>query len=60
LLEMLTHFPMVGGRLTRDERGHWKIKCNDASVRVVEAKAKGSVEEWLANVDREKEIQLVH
>jgi len=51
---------MVGGRLTRDERGHWKIKCNDASVRVVEAKAKGSVEEWLANVDREKEIQLVH
>ncbi|CAJ1972120.1 unnamed protein product [Sphenostylis stenocarpa] len=60
LSEMLTHFPIVSGRLTRDERGHWKIKCNDAGVRVVEAKAKGSVEGWLANLDREKELQLVH
>ncbi|KAK7377260.1 hypothetical protein VNO80_02682 [Phaseolus coccineus] len=60
LSEMLTDFPMVSGRLTRDERGHWKIKCNDAGVRVVEAKAKGSVEGWLANLDREKELQLVH
>jgi len=60
LSEMLTHFPMVTGRLVRDERGHWKIKGNDAGVRVVEAKAKGNVEGWLANLDREKELQLVH
>ncbi|KAK7320705.1 hypothetical protein VNO77_30424 [Canavalia gladiata] len=56
----LTHFPEVTGRLIRDERGHWKIKCNDAGVRMVEAKAKGSVEEWLRCVDREKELQLVY
>ncbi|KAL2318112.1 hypothetical protein Fmac_031988 [Flemingia macrophylla] len=61
LSEMLTHFPIVTGRLIRDhERGHWKIKCNDAGVRMVEAKAKGSVEGWLTNLDREKELQLAH
>ncbi|XP_027333099.1 protein ECERIFERUM 26 [Abrus precatorius] len=60
LSEMLTHFPKVSGRLIRDEKGQWKIKCNDAGVRMVEAKAKGSVEGWLRCVDREKELQLVY
>lgn len=60
LSEMLTHFPIVTGRLLRDDREHWKVKCNDAGVRMVEAKAKGSVEEWLTTVDREKELQLVY
>ncbi|KAK7272922.1 hypothetical protein RIF29_13964 [Crotalaria pallida] len=59
LSEMLTHFPIVTGRLIRDERGHWKIMCNDAGVRMMEATAKGSVEGWLRNVDREKELKLV-
>ncbi|GLT60914.1 hypothetical protein SLA2020_336540 [Shorea laevis] len=36
------------------------IKCNDAGVRMVEARAKGSVEDWLRSVDREKELKLVH
>lgn len=62
LSEVLTYFPIVTGRLIRDddEKGHWKIKCNDSGVRVVEAKAKGSVEEWLTCVDREKELRLVY
>ena len=60
LSEMLTHFPIVTGRLIKGERGHWKVKCNDAGVRMVEAKAKGSVEEWLRNVDRKKELMLVY
>jgi hypothetical protein len=61
LSEMLSHFPIVTGRLLRDDDiGHWKIKCNDAGVRMVEAKAKGSVEEWLRSVDREKELKLVY
>ncbi|KAK2399045.1 protein ECERIFERUM [Trifolium repens] len=60
LSEILTHFPIVTGRLLKDDMGHWKIKCNDAGVRTVEAKAKGSVEEWLRNVDREKELELVY
>lgn len=60
LSEMLSHFPIVTGRLLRDDIGHWKIKCNDAGVRMVEAKAKGSVEEWLRSVDREKELKLVY
>jgi hypothetical protein len=36
------------------------IKCNDAGVRMVEARIKGSVEDWLKSVDREKELMLVH
>lgn len=58
--EMLTSFPMVTGRLQRNEEGQWVVKCNDAGVRMVEARAKGSVGEWLKSVDREKELKLVH
>ncbi|CAK7353528.1 unnamed protein product [Dovyalis caffra] len=58
--EMLTSFPIVTGRLLKDPEGHWMIKCNDAGVRMVEARAKGSVEDWLKSVDREKELKLIH
>ncbi|KAL6313077.1 hypothetical protein AAG906_006627 [Vitis piasezkii] len=47
--EMLTSFPMVTGRLQRNEEGQWVVKCNDAGVRM-----------WLKSVDREKELKLVH
>ena len=59
---MLSGFPMVTGRLERKEEGEecWVVKCNDAGVRMVEARGKGSVEDWLKSVDREKELQLVH
>ncbi|KAE9615639.1 hypothetical protein Lal_00017118 [Lupinus albus] len=61
LSEMLSYFPIVTGRLIREDgRGYWKIKCNDAGVRMVEAIAKGSVEGWLTNVDRKKELNLVY
>ncbi|KAK6119475.1 hypothetical protein DH2020_046779 [Rehmannia glutinosa] len=58
--EMLSAFPIVTGRLLRTPDGRWMIKCNDAGLRMVEARVKGSVFEWLQNVDREKELKLVH
>ncbi|XP_058200745.1 protein ECERIFERUM 26-like [Rhododendron vialii] len=58
--EMLNGFPMVTGRLMNNDEGQWMIKCNDAGVRLVEARAKGSVEGWLRRMDREKELLLVH
>ncbi|KAL7159459.1 hypothetical protein ABFS83_01G028200 [Erythranthe nasuta] len=59
--DMLSYFPVVTGRLLRTSDGDWTIKCNDAGLRMVEAKVmKGSVEKWLQNVDREKELKLVH
>ncbi|XAR69348.1 Rosmarinate synthase [Bertholletia excelsa] len=58
--EMLSSFPAVTGRLLRNAEGQWMIKCNDAGVRMVEARAKGSVEGWLKSMDREKELKLVH
>ncbi|PQP92781.1 protein ECERIFERUM 26-like [Prunus yedoensis var. nudiflora] len=56
----LTHFPIVTGRLQKNDEDQWMIKCNDAGVRMLEAKAKGSLEEWLRNVDRDKELMLVY
>lgn len=60
LAELLSSFPIITGRLTKMPEGHWMINCNDAGVRIVEAKAEGNVEEWLRNVNRDKELQLLH
>ncbi|KAL3616106.1 hypothetical protein CASFOL_040400 [Castilleja foliolosa] len=58
--EMLCAYPVVTGRLLRTPNGRWTIKFNDAGVRMVEAKIKGSVDEWLQNIDRDKELKLVY
>ncbi|CAA6660813.1 unnamed protein product [Spirodela intermedia] len=47
LAELLNTYRPVAGRLHRTAEGRWAIKCNEAGVRMVEATAKGSVEEWL-------------
>ncbi|KAF8035908.1 hypothetical protein BT93_C1818 [Corymbia citriodora subsp. variegata] len=59
LARTLTSFPKATGRLQRDSEGRWEIECNDAGVRVMEARARGSVEDWLRNVGREDELRLV-
>ncbi|KAG7541047.1 Transferase [Arabidopsis thaliana x Arabidopsis arenosa] len=65
----LNCYPIVTGRLVKeidgteekeDVSGRWKVKSNDAGMRMVEARATGSVEEWLRNVNREEELKLVH
>lgn len=58
--ETLSAFPKVIGRLTKGTDGNWTIKCNDAGLRMVEARVDTTVEDWLKNVDREKELKLVH
>ncbi|XP_073135826.1 protein ECERIFERUM 26-like [Henckelia pumila] len=58
--EMLSSFPIVVGRLIKSPEGRWMIKCNDAGLRMVEARARVTLDEWLRNVDREKELKLVH
>ncbi|XP_010051199.2 protein ECERIFERUM 26-like [Eucalyptus grandis] len=60
LARTLTSFPKATGRLQRDSEGRWEIDCNDAGVRVMEARARGSVEDWLRNAGREDELRLVH
>lgn len=59
LAELLNTYRPVSGRLHRTAEGRWAVKCNDAGVRIVEATAKGSVEEWLRTVEREKEMKLI-
>ncbi|KAF7116104.1 hypothetical protein RHSIM_RhsimUnG0038600 [Rhododendron simsii] len=56
--EMLNGFPMVTGRLLKNDEGQWMIKCNDARVRLVEVRAKGSVEGRLRRVDTEKSLSF--
>nr|GMD48982.1 protein ECERIFERUM 26-like [Ipomoea batatas] len=60
IAETLNAYTIIMGRLLRSPGEQWLIKCNDAGLRVIEAKAKGSVDEWLHNVDRDKELKLVH
>ncbi|OMO80639.1 Transferase [Corchorus olitorius] len=56
----LSNFPIVAGRLQKNEEGHWVVKCNDGGLRMMEAKVKGSVEDWLKSVDRDRELKLVY
>ncbi|OMO99511.1 Transferase [Corchorus capsularis] len=60
LSTVLSNFPIVAGRLQKNEKGHWVVKCNDGGLRMMEAKAKGSVEDWLKSVDRDKELKLIY
>ncbi|KAL8113586.1 protein ECERIFERUM 26-like [Apium graveolens] len=61
LAEVLSSFPIITGRLKKTPEGDWMINCNDAGVRIVEAKAEGNVEDWLRNnVNRDKQLQLLH
>ncbi|XVE71628.1 hypothetical protein DITRI_Ditri10aG0166400 [Diplodiscus trichospermus] len=60
LASAITNFPIMTGRLQQNQEGQWMVKCNDGGVRMVEAKLKGSVEDWLKSVDREKELKLVY
>ncbi|XP_058115331.1 protein ECERIFERUM 26-like [Magnolia sinica] len=58
--ELLSSYPIVTGRLQKNPDGHWMIKCNDAGVRWIEARAKGSVDEWLQMADRVQELKLTY
>ncbi|XWS73073.1 hypothetical protein CRYUN_Cryun02cG0094300 [Craigia yunnanensis] len=60
LASAITNFPIITGRLQQNQEGHWMVNCNDGGVRMIEAKVKGSVEDWLKSVDREKELKLVY
>ncbi|PIA65389.1 hypothetical protein AQUCO_00100695v1 [Aquilegia coerulea] len=60
LSEMLNSYPTITGRLQKTSEGHWRIKCNDAGVRMIEARARGSMEDWLQKADREEELKLVY
>lgn len=65
----LNCYPIITGRLVKEIDGteekddlnrQWKVRSNDAGVRMVEARATGTVEEWLRSVNREEELKLVH
>ncbi|KAL9268270.1 ECERIFERUM 2-like protein [Drosera capensis] len=48
MFEWLVHFVVVCGRIrVAEETGEVVIKMNDAGIRMIEAKARVSVEEWL-------------
>ncbi|KAK3149371.1 hypothetical protein QOZ80_3AG0216510 [Eleusine coracana subsp. coracana] len=59
LSEALSIYPAMTGRLTRGEVG-WVVKCNDAGVRMVDARAAVSMDEWLATAAGDEEMDLVY
>lgn len=61
LTEVLTHYPAMTGRLYRDEEGKWGVKCNDAGVRLLDARVKGvTLDEWLETATAEEEMELAY
>ncbi|WOL03135.1 hypothetical protein Cni_G11855 [Canna indica] len=62
LSEVLSHYPAVTGRLAREEEPGegWVVKCNDAGLRVVEARAPVTLDQWLASATDEEEMELTY
>ncbi|XP_020094694.1 protein ECERIFERUM 26-like [Ananas comosus] len=71
LSEVLSYYPAMTGRLTwqhhdpQDETagagsGAWVVKCNDAGVRMVDARADATLEEWLRTASDEEEMELAY
>ncbi|XP_020590847.1 protein ECERIFERUM 26-like [Phalaenopsis equestris] len=59
--ELLWYFPVTAGRMNREEGGkEWVVKCNDAGVRVVDARADATLDEWIATATAAEERELVH
>ncbi|XP_012845652.1 PREDICTED: protein ECERIFERUM 1-like [Erythranthe guttata] len=61
LSDVLDEYPVVTGRLTRGpDGGGWQVKCNDAGVRVLQARVDATVDEWLrsADVDEERDLTV--
>ncbi|XP_057960424.1 protein ECERIFERUM 2-like [Malania oleifera] len=59
LSEALSLYPPVTGRLTRrPDDGNWQVKCNDAGVRVLQAKVAATLDEWLRSADWSQERDL--
>ncbi|XP_076886968.1 protein ECERIFERUM 26-like [Bidens hawaiensis] len=49
MFSWLNHAYIPCGRLRRDESGRAFIKCNDGGVRIIEAKCRLSLDEWLGS-----------
>ncbi|KAG2546008.1 hypothetical protein PVAP13_9KG028041 [Panicum virgatum] len=72
LSEALSLYPAMTGRLTRREGGEgapaeaepaqrgWGVKCNDAGVRMVDARAAATLDEWLATATGDEEMDLLY
>ncbi|CAN6442064.1 unnamed protein product [Victoria cruziana] len=60
LSDALTKFPVITGRLLMDDKGNWTIKSNDAGVRVIEATARVSLDEWMKVAGDSDEIRLTY
>lgn len=58
LSELLSLYPPVVGRVTKNPDGIWEVKCNDAGLRTLRAKVCVSIDEWLRSADGHEETDL--
>ncbi|ESQ32301.1 hypothetical protein EUTSA_v10004237mg [Eutrema salsugineum] len=58
LSELLSMYPPVIGRVTKNPDGIWQVKCNDAGLRVLKAKVSVGIDEWLRSADGLEEYDL--
>ncbi|KAJ6806714.1 transferase [Iris pallida] len=60
LSDVLSHYPAVTGRLVRDGADKWAVKCNDAGVRMHDAKVALTLDEWFKSATAEDERDLTY
>jgi Transferase family len=63
LCNVLSYYPAMTGRLVKNEGegcGEWMVKCNDAGVRMIDARADATLDEFLASATDEEERRLAY
>lgn len=63
LSDVLSYYPAMTGRLVKNEGdgcGEWIVKCNDAGVRMVDARVDVTLDEFLASASDDEEKQLAY
>ncbi|KAG0451039.1 hypothetical protein HPP92_026606 [Vanilla planifolia] len=67
LSELLCYFPAITGRLTKEDAGEeaggwkrWIVRCNDAGVRLLDARADATLEEWIGTATAAEERELAY
>ena len=58
LCKSLSTYPLFAGRLQKKEDGTWEVKCNDAGVRIYEAKCELTLAEFFSKCKKDHKLEF--
>lgn len=59
LCRSLSTYPLFAGRFQKKQDGTWEVKCNDAGVRIYEAKCDLTLEQFFAKCKKDYRLESV-